>query len=150
MKVFSITFVTLFGVMFSALGSAENDAAIRKDLANLQGEWSMVSGFADGQVMPEEMRKQMRRLCKGDETTTTIDGRLYFKAKITIDPAKQPKTIDYKMLEGPTKGQTQLGIYELDGDTLKACFGKPGAARPPDFTHTQGDGRTFSVWKREK
>ena len=119
MKRFAVA-LALFAAIVSALRSAENDAATTKDLANLQGEWSMVSGFADGQAMPEGMRKQMRRLCKGDETTTTIDGRLYFKAKITIDPAKQPKTIDYKMLEGPTKGQTQLGIYELDGDTLKS------------------------------
>ena len=110
----------------------------------------MLSGSADGQPMPEEMRKQMKRVCKGDETTTTMAGELFIKAKISIDPSKAPKTIDYEMLGGFTKGKKQLGIYEVDGDTFKSCFAKPGAARPTDFTTKPGDGRTLSVWKREK
>jgi uncharacterized protein (TIGR03067 family) len=92
----------------------------------------------------------MKRICKGDETTTTMAGQIFFKAKITIDPSKKPKTIDYQMTEGFTKGKNQLGIYEVDGDTFKSCFGKPGAERPTDFTGKPGDGRTVSVWKREK
>jgi len=132
-----------------SLARAEDDA-LKKDLAQLQGEWSMVSGVADGRPMPEEMLKQMKRICKGDETTTLMGGQLYFKAKITIDPSKSPKTIDYEMTEGFTKGKKQLGIYEVDGDSFKSCFGKPGAERPTDFASKPGDGRTLSVWKREK
>src|SRR5437870_3559000 len=129
---------------------AEDNQAVKKDLALLQGEWTMVSGSADGQPMPDQMRKQMRRICKGDETTTTMAGQLFFKAKITIDPSKKPKAIDYEMIEGFTKGKTQLGIYEVEGDTFKSCFGKPGAARPADFASKPGDGRTSSVWKRDQ
>jgi uncharacterized protein (TIGR03067 family) len=139
-------------IALAAISSAWADEkkAVKKDLALLQGEWSMVSGSADGQPMPEEMRKQMKRVCKEDETTTTMGGRPYIKAKITIDPSKKPKTIDYDMTEGFTKGQKQLGIYEVDGHTFKSCFGKPGAERPKDFESKAGDGRTLSVWKREK
>jgi uncharacterized protein (TIGR03067 family) len=129
---------------------AEENEAVKTDLALLQGEWSMASGSADGQPMPDEMRQQMKRVCQGDETTTTMGGQVFLKAKITIGPSKKPKTIDYQMIEGFTKGKTQLGIYELDGDTFKSCFGKPGAERPADFTSKPGDGRTLSVWKREK
>src|SRR6185503_2021795 len=111
---------------------------VKKDLALLQGEWSMVSGAADGQPMPEESRKLMKRICKGDEATTTMGGRIFLKAKITIDPSKKPKTIDYQMTDGFTKGQRQLGIYEVEGDTFKACFGRPGAERPTDFTSKPG------------
>jgi uncharacterized protein (TIGR03067 family) len=110
----------------------------------------MVSGSADGQPTPDSMRKQMKRVCKGDETTTTMGGQIFLKAKITLDPSKQPKTIDYQMTDGFSKSKTQLGIYEVEGDTFKACFGKPGAERPADFTSQPGDGRTLSVWRREK
>ena len=150
MKTTRIAFlIGLATVSISSAWAAENEA-IKKDLTQLQGEWTMVSGSADGQPMPDEMRKQMKRICKGDETTTMMAGQIYFKAKITIDPSKQPKTIDYQMTEGFTKGQKQLGIYEVDGDTFKSCFGKPGGERPADFTSKPGDGRTLSVWKREK
>jgi uncharacterized protein (TIGR03067 family) len=110
----------------------------------------MVSGSADGQPMPDSMRAQMKRVCKGDEVTITMAGRTYFKAKFSVDPAKKPKTIDYDMTEGFTKGKKQLGIYEVEGETLKFSFGKPGAERPTDFSTQAGDGRTVSVWKREK
>lgn len=136
-------------VTFSQL-RAEDSEAVKKDLTRLEGEWSMVSGSADGQPMPASMLKQMKRVCKGDETTTTMAGRLYFKARLTIDPTNKPKTMDYEMIEGFTKGKKQLGIYEVEGDTFKSCFGKPGAERPSDFSTKPGDGRTLSVWKREK
>ncbi len=124
--------------------------AVKKDLAALQGEWSMASGAADGQAMPDEMTKQMKRVCKGDETTTTMAGQMFLKAKITLDPTKKPKTIDYEMTDGFTKGKKQLGIYEIDGDTFKSCFASPGGERPTDFTSKSGDGHTLSVWKRDK
>ena len=142
----------LIGLAAATMSSAwaEENEAVKKDLAQMQGEWSMVSGSADGQPMPEQMRKQMKRVCKGDETTTTMGGQMFIKAKFTLDPSKKPKTIDYQMTDGHTKGKKQLGIYEVDGDTFKACFGKPDAERPTDFTSQPGDGRTLSVWKREK
>jgi len=137
-------------VIAMAAFAAEENPAVKKDLAALQGEWTMVSGSADGQPMPDEMRTQMKRVCKGDETTVTMGGQVFIKAKITLDPSKKPKTIDYEMTEGFTKGKKQLGIYELNGDTFKSCFAVSGAERPKDFTGKPGDQRTLSVWKREK
>ena len=72
------------------------------------------------------------------------------KAKFTLDPSRKPKTIDYQMIDGPTKGKKQLGIYEVTGDTARFCFGLPGAERPPDFASQSGDRRTLSVWQRKK
>ena len=129
---------------------AQDSEAVKKDIAQLQGEWSMVAGSADGSAMPDAMREGARRVCKENETTVTVGGLLIMKAKFTIDPSRKPKTIDYQMIDGQTKGKKQLGIYEVDGDTFKSCFGKPGAERPTDFTSKPGDGRTLSVWKREK
>jgi uncharacterized protein (TIGR03067 family) len=118
--------------------------------APLDGEWSMVSGMANGQAMPAEMAKTGKRVAKDGETTITIGGQVYFKAKFTIDPAKKPSTIDYVMTEGPTKGKTHLGIYELTGDTVTFCFAAPGKDRPTEFSSKEGSERTLSVWKREK
>lgn len=109
----------------------------------------MVSGSANGQPMPESMRKQMKRVFKGDELTVTMGDQIFLIAKITVDPSKKPKVMDYEMTGGVTKGKKQFGIYEFDGDTFKSCFAKPGAERPVDFEVGPGR-RTVSVWKREK
>jgi uncharacterized protein (TIGR03067 family) len=148
----TIRIALLIGIAAAAISSAwaDENKAVKKDLAQLQGEWSMVSGSADGQPMPDLLLKQMKRVCKGDEATVTMAGQTYIKAKFTIDPSKKPKTIDYQMTDGFTKGKNQIGIYEVEGETFKSCFGKPGAERPTDFTSKPGDGRTLSVWKREK
>lgn len=121
----------------------------KKDLAILEGEWLMLSGQIDGEKMPEELLKEMLRVAKDGETTVTMSGKVFLKAKYTIDPTKRPKTIDYAFSEGPTKGKKSLGIYEIEGDTVKFCFSRPDMDRPTDFTSKEGSGRTLSVWKRK-
>jgi len=131
-------------------GVVDAQDAIKKEMKQLEGEWSMMSGEANGFSMPKETVDRGKRVAKNGETTITIGGQVYFKAKISIDPSKKPKAIDYAMTEGPTKGKTHLGIYELDGDTVKFCFAAPGKDRPTEFTAKEGSERTLSVWKRDK
>ena len=93
--------------------------------------------------------KGSRRVAKEDQVTVTIQGQLFMKAKFTLDPATNPKAIDYAVSGGPHAGKTQLGIYELNGDKVKFCFSIPGQERPTAFTSKANDGRTVSVWKKE-
>src|SRR5882724_10686280 len=102
-------FVVMFAAFVLVGGAAAQDAA-KKELTLLEGEWSMVSGVADGFQMPPDMVKTGKRVAKDGVTAISFDGQPYFKAKITVDPAKKPKTIDYAMTEGQTKGKTHLGI----------------------------------------
>jgi uncharacterized protein (TIGR03067 family) len=141
--------VPLIAILVLA-GAAGAEDAVKKEAAQLEGEWVMVSGEANGTALPEATVKTGKRVAKDGETTITIGGQVYFKAKFTIDPAKKPKAIDYTMTEGPTKGKTHLGIYEVDGDTVKFCFAAPGQDRPTEFTAKEGSQHTLSVWKREK
>lgn len=110
----------------------------------------MVSGEINGQAMPSQMTANAKRVAKDGETSVTINGQLFMKAKYTVDPSKKPKTIDYTMTGGPSKGKTQLGICESEGDTVKFCFASPGQDRPTDFKSPAGSNWTLSVWKREK
>jgi uncharacterized protein (TIGR03067 family) len=136
--------------VLAPVGAAGAQDALKKEMAQLEGEWSMVSGQANGAAMPEAFVNSGKRVATDGETTITFGGQVNFKAKFSIDPTKKPKAIDYTMTEGPTKGRTHLGIYELDGDTVRFCFAAPGADRPTDFTAEEGSRRTLSVWKREK
>jgi uncharacterized protein (TIGR03067 family) len=141
--------VLAVAVLMAVAPVMAEDAA-KKEMAQLEGEWSMVSGELNGATIPEAMVKTGKRIAKDGETTIYFGKQLNFKAKFRIDPAKKPKAIDYTMTAGPTKGKTHLGIYELDGDTVKFCFAAPGKDRPTDFTAKEGSQQTFSVWKRLK
>ena len=135
-------------ILFMSVDDAAD--AVKKDMERLEGTWSMVAGEANGTPMPESFLKGSKRVAKDDITTVTIGGMPFMKAKFTVDPSKTPKAIDYMMLEGLTKGKTQLGIYEFDGDRVKFCFASPDMPRPTDFTAKAGSGRAFSVWRRDK
>jgi uncharacterized protein (TIGR03067 family) len=121
-------------------------------MSQLEGEWSIVSSEIDGQALPHEGLKDnsTKMVVKERETTVTLGAVVLLKAKITVDPSKKPKRIDYTIIDGGPKGKTQLGIYELDGDTVKLCIAWPGMDRPVDFRTQEGDGRTLDVWKRVK
>jgi uncharacterized protein (TIGR03067 family) len=139
--------VIAFLVLVGAAGAQD---LMKKEMSQLEGEWCMVSGEANGVPMPKETVNGGKRVAKNGETTITFGGQVYFKAKFRIDPTRKPKAIDYTMTEGPTKGKTHLGIYELDGDTVTFCFAAPGKDRPTEFTAKAGSQRTLSVWKRVK
>ena len=72
------------------------------------------------------------------------------KGTYKLDPAAKPKTLDITGVEGPNAGRKIQGIYELENDTLRICYGLAGSARPTEFKSPPGK-RTFLVtYKRKK
>jgi uncharacterized protein (TIGR03067 family) len=67
-----------------------------------------------------------------------------------VEPAQTPKTVNATVTEGEGKGTTMLGIYELDGDTMKCCFDPEGKKRPTEFKTSEGSTVFLNVHKREK
>src|SRR4051812_17098460 len=130
-----------------SIARAADDAG-KADLAKMQGEWTMVSGARGGMPLPDLMVSTGRRACKDDQVTVHAGGTLIMKATFALDASKSPKTIDYAVTDGPNKGKKQLGIYDLDGETLKFCFAEPDQPRPDSFESKEGDGRTVSTWKK--
>ena len=116
----------------------------------LEGEWSMVSGFMDGHPIDRSMVKSGKRLTRGNQTSVQFGPQVFIKATFTVDPAKSPREIDFVHTQGMHKGKTQLGIYECDGKKLRLSSSTPGQPRPLDFEPRKGDGKTVAEWKFEK
>jgi uncharacterized protein (TIGR03067 family) len=135
---------------FLLVGADAPSDAVKKEMAQLEGEWTMVSGERDGQPLPDNFLQNAKRVAKDGVSTISFGDRVYMKAKFSIDPMKKPKTIDYEIVEGDNKGKKVLGIYEIDGDKVKFCFSTPDKDRPSEFTAKAGSGNTLSVWKRKK
>jgi uncharacterized protein (TIGR03067 family) len=99
--------------------------------------------------IPEQTIKAARLIIKGREFTMK-DPAATYRGHLTLDPTKEPKTIDLKFTEGPEKGNTSYGIYELKGDDLKLCLTIAGKNRPTSFAAAPKGGHALEVLKREK
>ena len=119
------------------------------DYAKFEGTWQVVSLEVDGMKIPQETIKNSKLIIKSKEFTMKENIATY-KGTFSIDPSKKPKTIDIKFTEGPEKGNTSLGIYEIDGDDLKLCLSVTAKERPTEFTAKPKSGHGFEVLKREK
>lgn len=125
--------------------------AVEKELKKLRGEWTLVKHVdSEGRVSqyrPADGPSQ-GHFCltiEGEKATTEID---YTDPPYLIDEAvalkvdRMPKWISLTVTDASSfvdlkrKGQTRLGVYELDGDRLTLCVTDYGATkRPLGFQH---------------
>jgi uncharacterized protein (TIGR03067 family) len=144
------------GAAGSAAPAAEGTLTIPAEpadaphLAPLQGEWKMVSGSLDGQALEKSMIKYGKRVTEANETTVSFGGQVYMKGRFRVDTTKNPHTIDFLHTQGSAQGQTQLGVYEIDGQTFQLALAAPGKERAADFSSKPGDGKTVATWKLAK
>jgi uncharacterized protein (TIGR03067 family) len=105
--------------------------------AALDGTWKVVSAGFEGKTRPADRIGDLRVTFSGRQYTTMKGGQVVERATLAADPSRQPKTIDLAFTEGPSKGQTLLGIYELSGDALRIAWSER-KERPTDFTNRAG------------
>ena len=115
----------------------------------LQGTWLPSSAELGGKVFPDEVRKTIKLVIKGDKYTVTV-GEKVDKGTVKLNPAAKPKALDITGTEGPNKGKTILAIYERNGDTLRVCYDLSGKNRPKEFKTKEGTQLFLVTYKREK
>ena len=123
----------------------------KTDKEKLQGTWKAVSAEAAGKLQNDA--EEHRLFFSGDEFSLKKGEESMGKGKFKIDSSKKPKEIDLEFVEAKRdalRGKTVLGIYELDGGTLKWCWNKPGGERPKEFSSTAADVHLLVTLKREK
>jgi uncharacterized protein (TIGR03067 family) len=100
------------------------------DAKKIQGTWLLVSREQDGR----------RRTVGGEMKYTITSDRIALitqkdagdQYRLGID--KKLKIIDLVPGDGPNKGKTLKGIYDLAGDTLRICFpNQADLPRPAEF-----------------
>jgi uncharacterized protein (TIGR03067 family) len=147
-----------FELLESWFGAADDKAGVKaapgakEELDRLQGEWTMVSLEQRGEKAGDEAVRGFKLTIKGDRwTVTSSEGkRQPTQMTITIDPSRDPKTID---LTARVRNREIVfpGIYKLVGDTLtlRRATETGDVERPREFTTTAEEGM-LAVWKRAK
>jgi len=130
----------------SSIAALADDA---KDQEAMRGTWVPTAAELAGQEFPENIRKSITLVIKGDRYTVTV-GKQPDQGTVKLNPKAKPKEMDITGTEGPNKDKTYKAIYELDGDTLRVCYDLSGKDRPTEFK-TKADTQLFLVtYKREK
>jgi uncharacterized protein (TIGR03067 family) len=129
---------------------ADEKADVEKELKKFQGTWTLESVETGGKEQPAAEFKGVTVIFEGDKHTVKKGDEVIQVGTQKLDPSKSPKTIDVTMTEGPNKGTVMLGIYEIEGDTLKVCFDSEGKKRPTEFKSAPGSATFVNVHKRMK
>ncbi len=122
------------------------DKAARAESKLLQGEWKIVAAEANGEATASHSLVRF----EGMKCTITDPGSGVpsLECMITLDPTRQPKWMDVTNVKLKT---TDLGIYELKGDTLKAVFqSNAKGRRPAAFKTMKGSGEVMYTYERVK
>jgi uncharacterized protein (TIGR03067 family) len=115
----------------------------------LDGTWLPSSAELAGKPFPDDVRKTIKLVIKGDKYTVTV-GKQVDQGTVQRMPSETPKAMDITGTEGPNKGKTMLAIYERKGDTLRICYDLSGKKRPTEFKTEPGTALFLVGYKREK
>jgi uncharacterized protein (TIGR03067 family) len=120
--------------------------AADKDLEPLQGVWQAQRIVGKGKELPAENVKRISFAVENNTMRRFVnDIDRKDPGTIKVDPSKKPPHID--LTTGKQGDPPMFGIYEIDGDTLKWCFGRK---RPEKFESAEGSDATLIIMKRVK
>lgn len=116
----------------------------KSDLDLLQGDWALVEMVANGEKVSDDAVASIKLKIKGNQ---------YF-----LETNEQPSQGSFKITESgiprtmdvTTQGGEELpAIYEVSGDSFKACYAVNGAGRPAEFKSTAGSDHVLAIYKRK-
>ena len=145
-------FISVLVVLAIPLLLAAGDDDVQKEVKALQGKWKAVALEAGGKALPKEAIPDFTYIIGADGKATGKMPQSEYTATMTVNPKKDPKTIDNVHESGAHKGKKQFGIYKLEGDKWTVCMTPPGAAesnRPKDFD-TKDTTNVVFVFERVK
>jgi uncharacterized protein (TIGR03067 family) len=119
---------------------------MKPDIEALQGTWDIVSLEMEGRRYPAA---GSQITIEGGRFTSLNMGAEY-SGVVEVDQSSSPKTLDLQFETGPEKGNRSLGIYDLDGGTLRLCLGLTGKTRPTKFISAPGSGHALEILRRER
>src|SRR5215471_17812360 len=131
MKTPILLFLLSVAMLLTSFGQVKSE-----DAKHIQGTWALVKAELGGQLMKDDVWTKITLKLNSGKYELTAENT--DKGTYTIDPSAKPKTLDITGTEGPNVGKTIPAIYELDGDTLRVCYGLGGAPRPTEFKSPTG------------
>lgn len=121
-----------------------------EELQRFQGTWRVESWEEGGKALAGADLKARGVFFGGNVFVLRKGGDVLRAGVVQLDPGKSPRTANLSVKEGEGKDGVMLGIYELDGETLRLGFDPDGQARPAGFKPDAAAGFTVITLKKPK
>lgn len=150
------TQMKLLAVIVTGLSLSMPVLADDSDHEKLKGSWKLVAAEHNGRALPSGDIQDVTLIHEGHKNgvhpfTVESGGKVLARGTFTHGKELFGKyhTYDATYTEGPSKGKTIKGIYELNGDTLKLAWDSPGKDRPKEFTTKAGTDLVVRTYQRQ-
>ncbi len=90
---------------------------VKKELEKLQGVWGLTEYNGRPTTKPKKEDFRYTFILVGNDAY--IDHR---PGRLTLNPSKEPKELDFQVTTGLRRGDIMLGVYELEGKTLRIAW----------------------------
>lgn len=133
----------MLGALLAPAVRGQTSGKAKQDQTKLQGNWKLITLVENGKSVEVSKSVQGTILSiRGDRITQNTSNKV-MQIKLADGT---PRQIDFKVLEGETKGETQLGIYKLEGNLLMTCQHKE--TRPTAFESVEESGCRLLIFER--
>jgi uncharacterized protein (TIGR03067 family) len=139
-----------FALALGVLMGIVDDEASTKENARLEGVWRFALVEVEGAMQPDAPFDTNKLIVSKDGRYLIVQGPRITRGVIKLGPTVTPKHYDVSITNGPRKGLTALGVYEIDGDTFTVCLPFRAKERPAALISKPGSGCLYYVFKREK
>jgi uncharacterized protein (TIGR03067 family) len=119
-------------------------ATARSDLDQMQGEWVPAEFVSNGKASSTEALAAIKVTMKDNEYLVARANGSH-QGTFKLNENTTPKSMDLT----PQSGSDVPAIYEIAGDTFKACYALNGASRPAEFKSAEGSDHVLVVYKRK-
>jgi uncharacterized protein (TIGR03067 family) len=143
--------ITLLTLTFALVGAAADKSAANKSDAYPQdGVWKPISAALAGSKVPKPALSAISlRISGANYEVSVIGEKQPDRGTHTLDDSTTPKRITITSTNGPNKGKTFLGIYEVkDANSLQVCYDLSGTAYPAKFESSAENGHYLVEYRR--
>ena len=121
-------------------------------LQALQGNWKPIYQEIDGQMIPPSEYATTLVELRGNDFRVLKNGTAAYEGRFTVDAQVSPMGIVLiytKSAHAIFLGGPRPGVLQLEGETLKWCFGAVGQPAPQGLNTFPGSESVLSIYQKD-